>query len=109
MAMGAELNDQFETRLTAVERSLRRWKLFGFTLALVVVGMGANVAVQDATFGTVKAKSFEVVDSKGLVIGLFQAQTVDGIESSGLVIRDSPGKTATVMTPGNEPLRINKH
>lgn len=91
-----------EKRLAGVEGSLRRWKFACAALALVVVGVAADGAVKDAEFGTVKAKKFEVVDSKGRGLGGLVIGTKDG-EHVSLVLGGVDGKV-TILVPGAQPI-----
>jgi hypothetical protein len=99
----------FEARLTQLEKSGRRWRLACFAVMVLAVGMGAvaNEALQDAEFGVVKAKRFELTDSKGVAIGAFYTSTSEGKEITTLIVTESAKKRATVITPGKNPLVVD--
>ncbi len=100
------MNDllSIEKRLAGVEGSLRRWKIGFAALALLVVGVAADDAVKDATFGTVKASKFEVVAPSGQVVAQLNSSKDDNGEEQGflLVIGDHKKKATFVMAGDGE-------
>lgn len=97
-----------EARLSKLEKASRRWRLLCFAVMVLAVGMGAKFAVMDAEFGVVKAKKFELTDSKGTAIGGFFVKSVEGGgETTSLMVTESTKKKAILLTPGREPLVVN--
>jgi len=86
---------------------LRRWKLGFAALALVVVGVAADGVVKDAEFGTVRAKAFVVVDSKGEILGVFHRSEAGG-EAASIAISSADKLKATSIVPGKEPFYVNR-
>jgi len=99
-----------EERLAGVEGSLRRWKFACAALALVAVGVAADggAVVKDAEFGTVKAKAFVVVDSKGKTLGSFGREADGQVGEYGyFAIGDEKG-SKTLLIPGTDPVFVKK-
>lgn len=96
-----------ENRVAKLERAARRYRLAFFAAVVLAVGMGAKFAVMDAEFGVVKAKKFELTDSKGTAIGGFYVSTSEGKEITTLMVTESAKKRAVVITPGKDPLIVD--
>ena len=99
-----------EARVAKLERSARRWMAGCFAVCVMAVGMGAvaNEALKDVEFGVVRAKKFELVDSKGTGIGTFHVKKMDdGNESTVFIATESNKKKAVLITPGDSPVVVN--
>lgn len=100
---------ELAARVATLERNARRWRVGFAAMCLVVVGMGAY-AVNDATFGTVKASKFEVVTDKGESVAALAWGTVDGSKNDEgyLLVVGEGKKKATFVNPGVEPKIVDR-
>jgi malic enzyme len=101
---------ELAARVAVLERSSRRWRWSFAALAVIVCGMGAaGEAVRDVEFGIVKAKSFQVVDSKGTMVGHLEiAKSKDNSgEYARLGVVSSDKQRATILIPGENPLIVD--
>jgi hypothetical protein len=90
-----------EQRVAKLERSVKLWRLLGVVGLLLVVGMGATFAVQDAEFGVVKARSFQVVNAAGQIQGAFGLGAND--DGSSLIAIDVNANQFIIPGPDNRP------
>lgn len=100
---------ELAARVDRLERSARRWRVGFAALCLVVVGMGAY-AVNDATFGVVKATSFEVVTPGGASVAVLTSRvSSDTKKDEGfLLVTGNEKKLATFVEPGEEPTIVDR-
>jgi hypothetical protein len=97
-----------EARLSAVERSLKRWRMVAFVLAVGLAGLGAAAADPISVFQTsihneVRTQSLVITDKKGKEIGRFLPVEKDGAVFGAIRVtyyKDALTKT-TDITPGN--------
>ena len=100
-------------RVATLERHAvtgRRWRFAFAALAVVMVSMGAAYSVNDAEFGTVKAKAFEVIGSEGVAIGSFTSRKNEesGVDQSFLVVTGERKKKATFVEAGAAPNFVDR-
>lgn len=97
-------------RLSKLEKSARRWRWSFAAVCVLMVGMGAKFAVQDAEFGVVKAKKFELVTDNGVSISTFHVKKMpNGDDSTVFIVGDSTKKKAVLITPGEDIVFVGKN
>lgn len=97
-----------ETRLAKLERAARWYRVGFFAVCVLVVGMGAKFAVQDAEFKIVKAERFEVAGSGGKVLATFGRVKTTDRESSAMILDTSDEKFSTIISAGGNPIVLGK-
>jgi hypothetical protein len=95
---------ELAARVTKLERSAKIWRT-SFAALAVVVSMGANAALQDVEYGTVRAKRFNVIGEGGQVVAEIcstKNKTTNKDEGFLLVISEDKKKATFVMAGANE-------
>jgi len=60
-----------EQRVAKLERSVKLWRLVGVVGLMLVVGMGADAAVEGGVVDVVRCKRFELIGPDGKPCGMF--------------------------------------
>ena len=94
--------NSLENRVAKLERAARWYRVGFFAMMVLAVGMGAKFAVQDAEFGTVRAKRFNVIGEGGQVVAeIFSTKSQATNKEEGfLVVLSEDKKKATFVRAG---------
>lgn len=94
------MNKDLESRISALERENRRWKVLGLFLFLGAAGAAGSLNADNSS-DILRAKAFQLVDKAGIVRGELKSED-DG--RPGLYFRDQDGKqrfTIGMFAAGN--------